>query len=90
MKIAIIPAALLTLALGLAPARAEQTVPEKAAVVKNDAVRAVKKAVHRAQELVCLESDAECMARKAKHRVVEAVDATADKVEEVKDKVDGK
>lgn len=69
-------------------ALAEQTVPEKAKVVKNDAGRGVKKAVNRTKEAVCMKSDAECLARKAKHRVEEAGDAAGDKLDEVKDKVD--
>jgi hypothetical protein len=80
----------LALALVATPAFAEQTVPEKAKVAKNATVRVVKKAAHRTEEAVCLASDAVCLARKAKHRVNEAGDATVDKVDEVKDKVDNK
>ena len=74
--------------LGSTPALAEQTVPEKAKVVKNDAGRGVKKAVNRGKEAVCLKSDAECLARKAKHRIEEGADQAADKLDEVKDKID--
>jgi hypothetical protein len=81
-------AALLTLCLGTTSAFADETVPEKAAVVKNDAVRATKKAVHRVAEAVCAKSDAECLAKKAKNRTTETVDAAGDKVSEVKNKVD--
>lgn len=83
-------AVVVSLCLGIAPAFAEETVPEKAKVVKNDVVRATKKAVHRTKELVCAKGDAKCLAEKAKHRVEETTDAAADKVDEVKNKVDGK
>ncbi len=88
MKLAIAFGMACSLVLGALPASAEQTLPEKAKVVKNDAGRAVKKAYHRVQEVVCLKSDLECLARKAEHRVEEAADATGDKVDEVKDKLD--
>jgi hypothetical protein len=83
-------AVLLSLCLAAAPAFADETVPEKAKVVKNDAVRATKKAVHRAEETVCLKSDAKCLAEKAKHRATETKDVAVDKVDEVKNKVDTK
>jgi hypothetical protein len=78
----------LALCFSLAPAFAEETIPEKAKVVKNDVGRAGKKALHRTEELLCAKSDAECLAKKAKHRITEAADATADKADELKNKVD--
>jgi len=90
MNLATAVGIVLSLCLAAAPVLADQTVPEKAKVVKNDAVRGTKKTVNRVKEAVCLKSDAECLARKAKHRVQEGADATVDKVDEVKDKVDGK
>ena len=88
MKSATKLAVLLSLCLGMTPAFAEETVPEKAKVVKNDAKRAAKKAGNRAKEMVCAENDAECLAKKAKHRVTEGADAAVDKADEVKNKVD--
>lgn len=76
------------LSFGISAARADETVPEKATVVKNDAVRATKKAVNRVEEAVCLKSDAACLARKAKNRTTEAADAVGDKVSETKNKID--
>lgn len=67
---------------------AEETMGEKANVVKNDAKRAVKKAAHRVQEAVCADSDAECLAKKAKNRAVEATEAAVDKASEVKNQLD--
>lgn len=81
-------AAVLALALCAPLAFADETVPEKAKVVKNDAVRATKKAVNRVEEAVCAKSDAECLARKAKNRTREAADAVGDKVSETKNKID--
>lgn len=80
--------AALTLGLGLTAAWAEETVPEKAKVIKNDATRATKKAINRVEEAVCAKSDAECLARKAKNRATEAGDAVGDKVSQTKNKID--
>ena len=80
-------AVILGISLGI-PAAADETVPEKAKVIKNDATRATKKAVNRVEEAVCAKSDAECLARKAKNRTTEAADAVGDKVSETKNKVD--
>ncbi|MBK7864712.1 MAG: hypothetical protein IPJ65_40150 [Archangiaceae bacterium] len=88
MNAAIKLAAVLSLALGLTAAWADETLPEKAKVIKNDAARATKKAVNRVEEAVCAKSDAECLARKAKHRATEAGDAVGDKVSETKNKID--
>lgn len=68
-------------------AMADQTIGEKAKVVKNDAVRATKKGAHRVQEALCAKSDLECLAKKGKHRATEAGDAVGDKVSETKDKI---
>jgi hypothetical protein len=80
--------AVLTLGLGMSLAFADETVPEKVTVVKNDAVRATKKAINRVEEAVCAKSDAECLARKVKNRAREAADAVGDKVSETKNKLD--
>ena len=81
-------AAVLTLGLAVPAALADETVPEKAKVVKNDTVRAAKKAVNRVEEAVCAKSDAECLARKAKNRTREAADAVGDQASETKNKLD--
>jgi len=75
-----------SLFLGLAVAK--QTVPEKAKDVTNDAARSVKAGANRVAEAVCVEGDVECAAKKAKNKVKEGAEATKDKVEEVKNKVD--
>lgn len=67
---------------------AEESVSEKTSAKAHDAKRAMKKGGHRMAEAVCMESDAECLAKKAKHRAVEAKDYTVDKAHEAKDKVD--
>jgi hypothetical protein len=67
---------------------AEETVGEKAKATTNDAARSVKKGAHRVQEAVCAESDAKCLAEKAKHRGEEAKDYTKDKASEIKNDVD--
>lgn len=88
MKAVIKLAAVLSLCLGVSASSADETVPEKAKVIKNDATRATKKAINRVEEAVCAKSDAECLARKAKNRTTEAADAVGDKVSETKNKID--
>ncbi len=79
---------ILSSGLVITNAFADETLPEKAKVIKNDTTRATKKAVNRVKEAVCAKSDAECLARKAKNRVNEAGDAVVDKVSETKNKAD--
>lgn len=67
---------------------AEETPAEKASATANDAKRSMKKGANRAKEIVCLESDAECLAKKAKHRATEGGDYMKDKAKETKDKID--
>jgi hypothetical protein len=74
--------------LASSAAWADETIPEKATVIKNGATRATKKAVNRVKEATCAKSDAECLAKKAKHRATEAGDAVGDKASEIKNKVD--
>lgn len=83
-----IAALALTSAVGISSVYAAETVGEKADAAANDAARAVKKGVHRAEEAVCMENDAKCLAEKAKHRAQEAGDYTKDKAKEVKNSVD--
>ena len=73
---------------------AEETLAEKAAVTGKTVVREVKKGAHRAAEVACgtLTGDnkIQCLAKKAKNRVVETTDTVVDKAEEVKNTVDTK
>lgn len=66
----------------------EQTTGEKVKAGARTTGRQIKKATNRVQEAVCLESDLECAAKKAKNRLNEAGSAVKDKAVEVKDKVD--
>lgn len=61
---------------------------EKAADKGRDAKRAVKKGYNRTKEAVCMDSDAECAAKKAGHRIEETKDKAVDKTKELKNKVD--
>lgn len=76
----------------LIPVHASQTMGEKAEVTSNDAKRATKKGYHRTKEAFCgkLTGDnkAECLAKEAKNRIQEGADATQDKANEIKDKMD--
>ena len=69
-------------------ARADESLPEKAKAAGNDAARAVKKTMHRAEEAVCTQGDVKCLEQKAKHRLEEAKDYTKDKAAEIKNDVD--
>lgn len=69
------------------PAFAQSTV-EKAKETGNDVKREVKKGGHRVEEAVCLAGDAECAAKKAKNRVIEAKDTVVDKAKATKDTLD--
>lgn len=72
----------------ISPVMAEQTVLEKTEVKAKDAKRAIKKGYNRVEEKVCMKDDMKCLEQKAKHRANEAKDATVDKADEVKDRVD--
>lgn len=67
---------------------AEETVTEKMQETGNDMKRGVQKGVNRTKEAVCTDSDAECLAKKAGHRVEEGADSAKDKVKEVKNDID--
>lgn len=69
-------------------AYADETVVEKIQSNSNDAKRGLKKGAHRTQEVLCMDGDLECAARKAKNRLIEAGDATADAASKVKNKID--
>jgi hypothetical protein len=88
MKIIIHTFTALAIVFSGVAAFAEETTSEKVNANANDAKRAVKKGVHRAQEAVCMENDAKCLARKAKNRGTEAKDYVKDKANETKEAVD--
>jgi len=69
---------------------AEETAGEKAKVAAKSGKRAVKKGAHRVGEAVCetVDSKGSCVAKKSANRVEEGKDATVDKVDEIKDKID--
>ena len=69
-------------------ALAAESMSEKANSKAKDAERSAKKMGHRAGEMVCMEGDMECLAKKAKHRGAEAKDYMKDKATETKDAVD--
>lgn len=73
-------------------AQAEETLTEKATVTAKSVKRAGKKGLHRTKEALCGkltgESKVECLAKKAKNRVEEGVDAMNDKGSEIKNSVD--
>ncbi len=87
MKKIIMAAALMSL---ISVVHGAESVGEKAQATSNDAGRSVKKGVNRVKESVCMESDAKCLAEKAKHRALEGKDYTKDKVSEIKNKIDNK
>ncbi len=67
---------------------ADETITEEIVANSNDAKRSLKKGAHRAQEVLCMDGDLECAARKAKNRLIEAGDATSDAASELKNKID--
>lgn len=69
-------------------AHAEETTAEKGAAKMNDAKRAAKKGMHKAEEAVCAEGDAKCAAKKMGHKAGEAADTAKDKAKEGVNKVD--
>lgn len=67
---------------------ADETLVEGMSATGNDAKRGIKKGAHRTQEALCMDSDLECAAKKAKNRIIEAGDATADGASKIKNKID--
>lgn len=49
--------------------------------------RVAKKAMHKAEEAMCMEGDMKCAAEKAKHRVQEGKDTATDKMKDMKDEM---
>lgn len=89
MKTHLVFSALLSLCLLGATGCKEQSLPAKAKAVANDGSLALKKAKHRVDEVTCLDSDLECLAKKAANRIDEAATATGHVVEEVSEKIVG-
>lgn len=73
---------------GIPIANSDETISEKVEASSKDANRGMSKGAHRAEELFCAASDAECAARKAGNRALEAKDATVDAAVKLKNKVD--
>lgn len=67
---------------------ADETIAEEISASAKDAKRGIKKGAHRTQEALCMDGNIECTARKAKNRVIEAGDATADAAAKIKNKID--
>lgn len=82
-----VPVLLGSLCLG-SVAGAAETVAEKAEALGNDAARAAKKTVHRAQEALCQQGELKCLQQKAEHRLQEAADYTKDKAAEIRNQID--
>ncbi len=78
----------LIMSLFLSNVFAEETMMEKLDVQKNDMQRSVNKAINRAKEAACTDSEMECMKQKIEHRTNEAYDAAKDKATEIKNKID--
>jgi len=87
MKFLYLPIALI-MSLSLSNAFAEETMMEKLDVQKNDMKQSANKAINRAKEAACTDSEMECMKQKVEHRASEAYDATKDKATEIKNKID--
>jgi len=76
----------------LSVGQAEESLGEKAEATSNSAKRGIKKGYNRTKEAACgtLTGDnkVQCLAKKAKNRTEEGVDATKDKASEIKNSVD--
>jgi hypothetical protein len=78
----------LILALLFTSAYALETENEKSGTTKQELKREVNKAGHRVEETVCMDSDAECLKQKVKHRTEEATETVKDKASEIRNKAD--
>ena len=67
---------------------AAETVGEKIQDKANDLKRATTEKMNRLGEKACMDSDAECLAKKANNRAEEATETTKDKATELKNKID--
>ena len=67
---------------------AVETTGEKIQDKANDLQRATKEKMNRLGEKACMESDAECLTKKANNRAEEAKETTTDKATELKNKID--
>lgn len=73
-------------------AQAEETLLEKADATAKSVAREIKKGANRAKEAACGkltgDSQAACLAKKAKNRASETVEAVSDKATEIKNSAD--
>lgn len=69
-------------------AQAEQTAGEKVKDSAKDAGRAVKSGANKVKHKLCTGTKAECAKERLKDGAEGAANATGDKIDEVKDKVD--
>lgn len=73
-------------------AQAEETLAEKAQAVTKNVAREIKKGANRAEEAACGkltgDSQAACLAKKAKNRLSETADSVTDKASEIKNSAD--
>lgn len=72
----------------MAFAHAEQTVGEKMKETGRDVKHSMKKGANRVSEKTCLESDAECAAKKAGNRMKEGGSWVKDQTKDTAEKVD--
>ena len=83
---------LLLTALGffslMATSFATETIGEKVQDKARDIKRTATEKVNRLEEAVCMESDVECLAKKASNRAEETEKAVVDKATELKNKTD--
>ncbi len=67
---------------------AAETVGEKVQDTARDIKRTATEKMNRMGEAVCMESDAECLAKKANNRAEETKEVAKDKATELKNKID--
>lgn len=67
--------------------KAETTVKENVQEMGQDTSKHAKRAVRATKDVVCMDSDAACLAQKAKHKAQNAGDEIGDKANDVKKKI---
>jgi hypothetical protein len=72
----------------LSTAYAEETTKEKAQETGDKTAKAFKKVGRNIEDQTCMESDAKCLAKKAKHKVQNGADSIDTKAKELKNKAD--
>ncbi|SFU45094.1 ATP synthase B/B' CF(0) [Nitrosomonas eutropha] len=78
----------LIMSLSFSGAFAEESLIEKLDTQTDNMKRSTNKAINRAKEAACTDSEAECLKQKAKNRANETYDAAKDKASEIKNKID--